>query len=331
MIWLHYLLWQTVNVLVYFLMCPWRQQNFTLFKVISLPTRVSSDMSLQYSVDYSYLDLQNSQRAYLMSTETDYSHCKKREHHQLTRQYITHRQWRVCLAYFSRVQALTVSANENCFFSTKLLLFSVMEKCGFSTSRRDTKFFCDARHQRPTTPQNNNLRTRHISQYFWIPHCFRWGPDTSRLTWHITSRTRKPSFYLPDNISIDTEYETKQLENISPAVIQRLHDVQTKIATLKQTFDVDSLLHIHRKTLHQKQTTHWLIIITISLCATLILGNLCFLFYFRFHYILHIIPKPNDTTCSSPSPPTALSLECIEPKTEKQERFLFPSYPLSSC
>jgi hypothetical protein len=50
---------------------------FTFFKVISLPTRVSSDKFVQYSVDYSYLGLQNRQRAYLMLTERDYSHCKK--------------------------------------------------------------------------------------------------------------------------------------------------------------------------------------------------------------------------------------------------------------
>ena len=128
----------------------------------------------------------------------------------------------------------------------------------------------------------------------------------------------KPRFYLPDNISVITDDETKQLKDISPAEIQRLHDVQAKIATLKQTFDVDSLLHIHR-TLLQKQTTHWFIIITTSVCATLILGTLCFLFYLRFHYILRIIPKPNNTTRSSPSPTTALPLGNIEPKNEQQE------------
>ena len=142
----------------------------------------------------------------------------------------------------------------------------------------------------------------------------------------------KPRFYLPDNITIIAGDETKQLENISPAEIQRLREVQAKIASLQQTFDVDSLLHIHRTTLLQKQTTLWFIIITTSVCATLILGTLCFLFYLRFLYILRVVPKPNNTTCSSPSPTTALPLENIEPKTEQQEqRVLFTSYPASSC
>ena len=86
-------------------------------------------------------------------------------------------------------------------------------------------------------------------------------------------------FYLPDNISIVTNDEIQQLKDISPTDVQRLHDVHTKVATLKQTFDVDSLLHIHRTMLH-KQNTHWFIIITTPICATLILGTICFLFYF---------------------------------------------------
>ena len=43
----------------------------------TLPTLVSSEKFAQYIVDYSYFALQISQRAYLMLTETDYSHCKK--------------------------------------------------------------------------------------------------------------------------------------------------------------------------------------------------------------------------------------------------------------
>jgi len=116
-----------------------------------------------------------------------------------------------------------------------------------------------------------------------------------------------PKFYLPDNISIVTNDEIQQLKDISSAYIQKLHDVHTKVTTLQQTFDVDSLLHIHRTTMLHKQETGWFIIIATSICATLILGTICFLFYFQFHYILHIIPKPNSTTCTSLSPVLALS------------------------
>jgi len=51
-------------------------------------------MRYAYIVDFLYFGLQISQRAYLMLTETDYSHCKKAAslYAQLTRQCIVHRQ-----------------------------------------------------------------------------------------------------------------------------------------------------------------------------------------------------------------------------------------------
>jgi hypothetical protein len=133
-------------------------------------------------------------------------------------------------------------------------------------------------------------------------------------------------FYLPDNISIVTSDEVQQLEDLSSADIQRLRDVHTKVETLQQTFDVNSLLHIHRTTMLHKKNTHWVIIINTSIGAMLILGTICFLFYFRFYYILQIRPKPNNTTGTSSSPALDTSPANDEPRTESQERVLFASY-----
>jgi len=239
-----------------------------------------------------------------MLTETDYSHCEKAVplYAQLSRQCIVHRQWRVCLAFSSRVQILTVSADENFFFSAEHLLFSTTEIYGFFQfpTRLQISLRCpdtrDQIHRTITlygTGILHNTSVRHItSDEITI------FPDL-----HGTSLAEldSPKFYLPDNISIVTSDEIQQPKDISPTDIQKLHDMHTKVATLQQTFDVDSLLHIHRTTMLHKQNTHWFIIITTSFCATLILGTLCLLFYFRFHYILRIIPKPNNTTCTSSS------------------------------
>ena len=92
-----------------------------------------------------------------------------------------------------------------------------------------------------------------------------------------------PKFFLPDNISIVTNDEIQQLKDISPTDIQKLHDVHTKVTTLQRTFDVDSLLHIHLTAVLHKQNTHCFIIITTSICATLILGTICFLFPISLH------------------------------------------------
>ena len=52
-------------------------RDFTLFRIIALPVRVSYDKFVHYSVDYSYIGLQHGQQAYILLTETDFNRCKK--------------------------------------------------------------------------------------------------------------------------------------------------------------------------------------------------------------------------------------------------------------
>jgi len=96
-----------------FLNVPLKSANryFTLFKVISLPTRASFDKFVQYSVDYSYLGIQNSQRAYLMLTEADYSRCKKAS--------IT-----ICPANMPVLNTQTVTCLSSLFFQSAILTVS---------------------------------------------------------------------------------------------------------------------------------------------------------------------------------------------------------------
>jgi hypothetical protein len=51
--------------------------QFTLLKIFTLPDQVSSDKSVQFSIDYPYFGLQSSQRDYILFTEADYQHCSK--------------------------------------------------------------------------------------------------------------------------------------------------------------------------------------------------------------------------------------------------------------
>jgi hypothetical protein len=53
------------------------ERHYTLFRLITLPIRVSSDKFVQYIVDYTYFGLQHNQQIYLLLTETDYSQCNK--------------------------------------------------------------------------------------------------------------------------------------------------------------------------------------------------------------------------------------------------------------
>jgi hypothetical protein len=50
---------------------------FALFKIVTLPTYITSDKFAQYQINYAYLGLQHSQRGYILLSEASYSHCKK--------------------------------------------------------------------------------------------------------------------------------------------------------------------------------------------------------------------------------------------------------------
>jgi len=232
---------------------------FTLFKVITLPTLVSPDNFVQYIVDFPYFGLQVSQCAYLMLTEAEYSNCKKKGS-------IT-----ICPAVTPVYRAQTVTCLSSLFFQSA-----------------NTNRVC----QRQLLLQQRTPNLQHHGN-IWIFHFRTWHqislrcPDTrdqihrtmtlygtgilhNASACHITSdgitifpelhgtslaELDSPKFYLPDNISIVTSDEVQQLEDLSSTDIQRLRDVHTKVETLQQTFDVDSLLHIHRTMLH-KQNTH---------------------------------------------------------------------------
>jgi len=51
--------------------------HFTLFRLISLPTSISSGKFVTYSIDYPYFALQPNQRSYLLLTEAEYNRCSK--------------------------------------------------------------------------------------------------------------------------------------------------------------------------------------------------------------------------------------------------------------
>jgi hypothetical protein len=53
------------------------RRYFVLYKIISLPARISDDNFFQYSLDFTYFGLGNIQRIYILSAEADLSHCSK--------------------------------------------------------------------------------------------------------------------------------------------------------------------------------------------------------------------------------------------------------------
>ena len=133
-----------------------------------------------------------------------------------------------------------------------------------------------------------------------------------------------PNFILPDNISIASEHEIQQLKDITPAEIQKLDDICSRVTAPWQTYDLDLLLHVHHTTELQEKGTHRFMTIFLSLCTTTIFGILCYLIYPHLRTIQCTSPK-SDTT----NPPPNISSEPHEPQREEQsQKVLFTLYPL---
>ena len=52
-------------------------RHYTLFRIITLPIRVTSDKFIQYFVDYAYIGIQHNEQNYLLFTEANFSRCNK--------------------------------------------------------------------------------------------------------------------------------------------------------------------------------------------------------------------------------------------------------------
>jgi len=198
-----------------------------------LPTLVFFYKFAQYVVDFSYFGLQVSQRAYLMLTEADYSHCEKKGS-------IT-----ICPAVTPVYSAQTVTFLSSLFFQS-------------TNTHRVCRRKLLLQHRTPTLQHHGNIWIFHFpTRHQILLRC----PDTrdqihrtitlygtgilhNTSACHITSdeitifpelhgtslaELDSPKFYLPDNISIVTSDKVQQLEDISPTDIQRLHDVHTKM------------------------------------------------------------------------------------------------------
>jgi len=134
---------------------------------------------------------------------------------------------------------------------------------------------------------------------------------------------------LPDNIPIATEHEIQQLQELTPKAVQQLEEIRSKVTAPQHTFELHSLLHIHRTSLLQERRTNWFIAISTSLCTILFLSIIGYLFYSRLSNINCITSKPKTNPSTS-----EISSELQEPHglgREEQapdQRILFTSYPL---
>jgi hypothetical protein len=87
---------------------------------------------------------------------------------------------------------------------------------------------------------------------------------------------------LPENIYIVTAEEVQQIKDIAPAEILAPDDISSRVAAPHQTLEVDALLRAQQETTLQENQTIWHIAVSVSLCAVVSLGDICYFFLFLY-------------------------------------------------
>jgi len=312
--------------------------QFTLYKVVVLPTRVSKTNFVKYTVDYSYFGLESSRHDYILLKQTDLLNCVRGE--------IT-----VCPANTAVYSAKTLNCLSSMYFQT-------------TTHNNLCRGHLLINYRTPTLqkhkslwlyyfPEQRQVTLRCLKDNTWTTRTellFEAGLTLNASTCSITTVEFRifpelhgsmqttldtPYFYIPDKVSTVADHEIPLLEQITPNEIQQNRRSEIQNITPSQTFDVDSLFHLRQVSLHQEQRTFWHLIVNTTICALAILGILCFILR---SYVLNFIPcrhstnttiEPSTVT-SNPSPviPEPSQRTHFPRNDEPQQDVTFTAYPL---
>ena len=86
-----------------------------------------------------------------------------------------------------------------------------------------------------------------------------------------------PQLFLPDSIPVVEGRELFKIEEAMSPETSGLDFVKERLATPRQSYDIDTLLHVHQKSVHAAQDSHWLWLVTIAACSVTAIVLLYFL------------------------------------------------------
>jgi len=98
-----------------------------------------------------------------------------------------------------------------------------------------------------------------------------------------------PRIYLPTKIPIVTDYEIKQLIDITATELLQLDDAKSRVTTARQTMDTDTLLHIYYASQIQEHRQPWNSIAAFYASIIAILGVL----------YIHLHPHTRNIRCNT--------------------------------
>ena len=148
-----------------------------------------------------------------------------------------------------------------------------------------------------------------------------------------------PNFYLPSRIPTIIDHEAQQLEAIVPADTKKLDYITSHVLAQKQTYDVDSLFHLHRTAMQHEGQLQWYTTPTTSINVAIFLGLFSFLIYIHFQKLrCYFFRTPSDhnaprQTPNSPTPGTQQNTnEQRDPNAEREVVFnAYSMQPTQGC
>jgi cell division protein FtsB len=265
-------------------------QQFTLYKLVVMPSRILKDKFMEYNAEFSHFGLSYSQRDYILIKE---------EHlQQFIRGSLT-----ICPANIAIHDVNALSCEASLFFQSMK---------GKNQCRRNLllHYQTSSLQRHGSTwiyhfPKEESVTIRCPKGTSWITHTQQLrdggiihGATTCAITTHnlrTLPEVRQvdytfldnPVVYVPDLEPILSAHETPKFEEMIPADTLELDHIKTLVKTPHKSLDVDTLFQVHELTVPQQSQQYWLVFSVTSVCVlTMVLAIGCMLrskFYYLFH------------------------------------------------
>jgi len=311
---------------------------FTLYKIVVLPSRLSIDTFMSYQLYYLYFGLAVDQRHYTLLTEADLQQC--------TAGSVT-----IFSAKVPLYHAIVLTCEASLFFQNSNS-FNLYRKTLFLHYKTPTLqhhgskwayHFPETRKVTIRCPQENN----------WTSHTVSLGGSGllhNASTCHIASQEIRTLPVLSKTMELPStpygciipanftrlSHEVSRIEAALPPEATRLDYVKARLVTPRQSFDVNTLLHVHQKSVHAAQESYWLRLATIIACITTVTLLFSLRSYFRL-LILRCFPAnttPSPVATPRVSPVPNSELEHVETgirNIDPQGPVTFTAYALPSA
>ena len=225
-----------------------------------MPERISSNRFVRYLIDYPYFGIHKNQFDYLLLTEEQYNHCTSGS-------IVT------CPIYTAIYNAHNLSCASSLYFQSsnnyrlckrELLLHQqtpLLQTHGaywvydFPEERTVTRRCSEPTRQLTRTDLlHGHGLLRNVTSCQISSSELRSLPELRGST---QTELGSRNFYLSSRIPTITDHEAQQLEAIVPADTKKLDYISSHVPEQKQTYDVDSLFHLHRTTMQHEGQFQW--------------------------------------------------------------------------